>query len=143
MAVRCVCRIGICCILAMIGWEDRKRKRISNKSLGYLLLAVVIDMWLCRGMLPDKIIGMLIVSIPMLLLAMLWPGCFGGGDIKLMFVCGLLLGGKGILRAAWVGLCLAAVYCIGLLLTGKGRKAQFALGPFLCSGISMVLLEIF
>lgn len=143
MDMQCICRAGVCLILTIIGWEDIKGKRISNKSLWYLLIVVLADVWVHKAGLSDIIIGMLIVSIPMLLLTVLWPGCFGGGDIKLMFICGILLGGKGILRSAWLSLCLASVYCIGLLLAGEGKKAEFALGPFICSGVGIVLLEIF
>lgn len=135
-------KMGICFVLVMIGWEDIKSRRISNKRLGVLLCVVLAYRWAYPTMMPDKIIGMLIVSIPMLLLAILWPGCFGGGDIKLMCVCGILLGSRDILRASWFSLCLAAVYCGWLLLAGKGGKTEFSLGPFISSGVCVLLLEI-
>lgn len=42
--------------------------------------------------LIDRLIGALIVSVPMLLLALAIPGAFGGGDIKLMAVSEHFLG---------------------------------------------------
>ena len=46
-----------------------------------------------------RAIGFFIVSLPMYLLTLLIPDCFGGGDIKLIAVAGFLLGWKLTLLA--------------------------------------------
>ena len=90
----------------------------------------------------DTITGMLIISMPMLFITLLWPGSFGGGDIKLIAICGLLLGREDILRAAWIALLTASIFAICFMILKKSRKAEFALGPFICFGVLCVFLDI-
>ena len=90
--------------------------------------------------ITERIAGCLCVSIPMLLLALLIPGGFGGGDIKLMFALGGLLGWKGTLLAAFLGILSGGAWCAVLLAKGRGRNAQFPFGPFLCLGGGTALL---
>ena len=76
----------------------------------------------------------------MLVIALVIPGGFGGGDIKLMFALGLLLGWKEALLAAFLGILSGGAWCGVLLAKGQGRKAQFPFGPFLCLGGGVSLL---
>lgn len=83
--------------------------------------------------LPARLIGFAAVSFPLLLLALLVPGGFGGGNIKLMAACGFFLGWKLILLSALLGIVAGGVYGVYLLLIRhKSGKTQFAFGPFLC-----------
>lgn len=88
--------------------------------------------------LISKIIGIFIISVPMLILALVIPGAFGGGDIKLMAACGWLLGAKSIVCAMFLALLAGGLYCT-ILLAGKkiGRKEHFAFGPWLAIGLSV------
>jgi leader peptidase (prepilin peptidase)/N-methyltransferase len=59
----------------------------------------------------------------------------GGGDIKLAFVMGLLLGLQKTSLAMLIAFNTAAVVGLGLMLLGrKGRKSQIPFGPFLILG---------
>jgi len=92
------------------------------------------------GMWP-RVVGFFIISIPMWGLAMVVNGAFGGGDIKLMAVCGFLLGWQGILVAFFIAILLGGGWGILLLATGRGKKGQqIAFGPALCTGIFASLL---
>ena len=72
----------------------------------------------------------------MLILALLIPGAFGGGDIKLMATSGLFLGTASIVCAMFFGLLTGGAYGSIMLKSGKlGRKDQFAFGPFLIIGL--------
>lgn len=77
------------------------------------------------------------VALPFLLAAMLCGG-MGGGDIKLMVACGLVLGLPRGLLAAGAGLTLLLVYAAGYGICCKvrGREAEkaFPLAPFLSAG---------
>lgn len=76
---------------------------------------------------------------PMLVLSILIPGAFGGGDIKFMAVSGFLLEKRKHLFEA-CAVMLADGYCIIMLKCGKlTRKDEFAFGPFLVLGIIMTL----
>lgn len=129
-------------ILAVISWIDFKTKRIPDRWNLALLAAGV---WSCfvfeQPVLASRIGGLFVISVPMLLMAVFFPGALGGGDIKLMAAAGLLLGVQGVLTAAFFGMGAAGIYGAGLLILKKaGRKDSFALGPFLCAGIATALL---
>ena len=126
-------------ILLKIAWEDFRSRRIRDRLLILLLAAGLWNRFgygEMQGILWESVAGILSVSGGMLLICLWKPGCFGGGDIKLMAVSGLALGWQRALCAAGTGIVLAAGYCVWLLaVKRKGRKTEFALGPFLCLGI--------
>ena len=95
--------------------------------------------------LTERMLGALCVSVPMFGIAVLAPGSFGGGDVKLMCAAGALLGWRHILWSAAAGIFAAGVYVLYLLIIkNTGRKAEFPLGPFLCFGIAVnILTEIY
>ena len=88
--------------------------------------------------IPSRIAGFFILSLPMLLLAMIIPNAFGGGDIKLIAVCGLLLGVKLLLLACLIAVTLGAV--IGMwhrYMMRGGNHIPF--GQFICAGTFIAL----
>ncbi len=90
--------------------------------------------------LVSRLIGCAAVSIPMLGIALLIPGGFGGGDIKLSFALGLLLGWRGILCAIFSAILLAGLHCVWSLARRRaGWKTQFPFGPYLCAGAAFAL----
>lgn len=65
----------------------------------------------------------------------------GGGDIKLAFVMGLLLGLQGTALAMMIAFVTAAVVGVALIGLGrKDRKDQIAFGPFLILGIFVAFM---
>ena len=88
----------------------------------------------------DRLIGALCVSLPMLVVALVIPGGFGGGDIKLMVVLGAFLGWRHTLLTGFFALFGGGIYAIYLLKKGKaGRKDHFAFGPFLCAAAGFAI----
>lgn len=89
----------------------------------------------------DRVIGFFGLSVPMYLVNVLIVECFGGGDIKLLAVCGLMLGWKYELVGMFIAVIVAGVYASYLLLSHKvDRKAHIAFGPYICLGMFTVLL---
>ena len=87
------------------------------------------------------LIGALCVSVPMLILALIIKGAFGGGDIKLMAAAGLYLGWKYTLAGVVVGLFAAGLYGIYLLIIKKaGAKSKLRIAPFLAYGLGAAAL---
>ena len=87
------------------------------------------------------IIGAVCISVPMLVIALLVKGGFGGGDIKLMAAAGLYLGWKAALAGLAVGLFGAGLYGIYLLVIKKaGLKAKLHIAPFLAYGLGIAAL---
>jgi leader peptidase (prepilin peptidase)/N-methyltransferase len=88
-----------------------------------------------------RLIGAVVVSLPLFLLTLLIPGAFGGGDIKLTAAAGLFLGWKLVLIALMLAILSGGGYGAYLLAKKKlGRKDHFAFGPFLCAGMGISLL---
>jgi len=86
------------------------------------------------------LIGMVSVSGFLLLLFIITGGRgIGGGDIKLMFAAGLLLGWKHIILALVIGCIIGSIVHLTLMrIKGKGRVLAF--GPYLSIGIFIVML---
>jgi leader peptidase (prepilin peptidase)/N-methyltransferase len=84
------------------------------------------------------LIGAVIASGALFLLAMLRAGAMGGGDIKLALLLGLCLGWLGIghvVLGLFLGFLLGSVVGVGLIVTKvRGIKDHFPFGPFLAAG---------
>lgn len=85
-------------------------------------------------------IGFLAVSVFLYLLYLLSKGrAIGGGDIKLMAVCGLMLGWKQIILAFILGCILGSViHLIRMKRSGEGHV--LAMGPYLAMGVFLAML---
>lgn len=70
-------------LLGVIAWTDFKTMRIPNRLNGAVFVTGICSVFTVPG--PDmveRMLGMLVISVPMFLTAVLVPGGFGGGDIK-------------------------------------------------------------
>lgn len=91
--------------------------------------------------LVARLIGIVVVSVPMLLLSLAQNGAFGGGDIKLMAAAGLLLGYQNTLLAMFFACVAGGIFGIFLLCTKRAeRKSAMSFGPFLSIGIMIAAL---
>ena len=113
------------------------RRRIIPDTLN---LAIAASALLCFS--PVRLWG-LFIALPFLLAAVLWGG-IGGGDIKLMAACGLVLGLLKGLLAATAGLSLllfyAGIYRIVCKVRGWEAVKAFPLAPFLSAGCLLAYL---
>ena len=129
---------GILLALALIDQNCQLLPDGLNAALalcGLALLALQPDTW------AERLIGLFCVSVPMLLLCLVIPGAFGGGDIKLMAAAGLLLGWRLTLLAMFFAILGGGLYGAYLLVKKLAdRKDHFAFGPFLCTGIVLAML---
>lgn len=84
--------------------------------------------------------GLLAVSIVLAVLYYATGGkAIGGGDVKLMAACGLLLGWKLIILAFLLGCVLGAfIHVIRMKVSGEGRV--LAMGPYLSLGVMIAAL---
>lgn len=136
--ILCWMTIAVFCVLLMIiAWTDYKTMRISNRLNAAVFVTGVCAVFTVPG--PDvaeRMLGMLVISIPMFLTTVLVPGGFGGGDIKLMAAGGLFLGWKGAVLAAVLAVTAGGIWGIFLLVCRKAdRRDAFPFGPCLCGGM--------
>ncbi|MBO5472194.1 MAG: prepilin peptidase [Lachnospiraceae bacterium] len=103
-------------------------------ALGLIRVAVDYTRFL------DYLIGFLSVSTVLAVLYYASKGrAIGGGDVKLMAVCGLLLGWKLIILAFLLGCVLGAVIHV-IRMKVSGEDHVLAMGPYLSMGVFIAAL---
>ena len=124
-------------VLSIIDWRTYEIPFGINVFLFVLGVAMTI---LDRGNLAEHLIGMICVSGLLGILYLLTGGrAIGGGDIKLMFACGLILGWKLILLAFFLGCIIGSVVHI-IRMSVKKAGRMLAMGPYLSAGILLAAL---
>jgi prepilin signal peptidase PulO-like enzyme (type II secretory pathway) len=132
-------------VLLAVSVSDLRRRIIPDRyHLAVLAVGVAL---LCfsfaDGEAPSLLsrgLGAIAISLPMLVCIILNPRSFGGGDMKLFFAGGFLLGAGAIVEAAAVAFVLGGLYALAVLLvTSLSRKIRrrrtIAFGPFIAIGI--------
>ena len=123
--------------LSLIDWCTYEIPPGINAFLFILgVAAAVLD----RGNLLSHLAGMVCVSGFLGILYLISRGrAIGGGDIKLMFACGLILGWKQIILAFLLGCIIGSViHLIRIRVQGEGHV--LAMGPYLSAGIFLAAL---
>ena len=123
--------------LSLIDWRTYEIPPGINAFLFILgVAAAVLD----RGNLLSHLAGMVCVSGFLGILYLMSRGrAIGGGDIKLMFACGLILGWKQIILAFLLGCIIGSViHLIRIRVQDEGHV--LAMGPYLSAGIFLAAL---
>ena len=123
--------------LSLIDWRTYEIPLGINVFLFILgVAAAVLD----RGNLLSHMAGMVCVSGFLGILYLISRGrAIGGGDIKLMSACGLILGWKQIILAFLLGCIIGSViHLIRIRVQGEGHL--LAMGPYLSAGIFLAAL---
>lgn len=129
--------------ISIIDWRTQEIPVQINYFLAVLGLAALVLHYHetpALSTLIDHIAGAGIVSGFLLLLYLLSKGrAIGGGDIKLMAVCGLILGWKNILLAFLLGCIIGSVIHL-IRMKAFHADRTLALGPYLSAGILLAAL---
>lgn len=133
---------AVSAILIAITMIDFDTMTIPNGLVITMLPIAIIMAFMQKNVsILSSMIGFFAVSIPMLLLNMLIADSFGGGDIKLIAVCGLMLGWPNTLLAMFIAILLGGIYAVYLLISGKSKRgAHIAFGPYICLGVYVAML---
>lgn len=128
-------------LLLFIAWMDHKTKRIPDRYTAAVLLLSMLSGWIYPSIsLQERVAGGLAVSGMLLILSTAKPGCFGGGDIKMMAATGVGIGWSRNLWAFALAVLTAGIYVGCHLLLGRKKwEDSFAFGPFLCMGITAAI----
>ena len=151
-------------MLILIGWIDYEKQIIPNYLNG-LILILGIFMQLCILILPlieveaieglasseemisevvsfpERMIGLLIISVPIIFLGYFYKGSFGMGDVKFLVSAGFFMGWKNLVMGAFLGSAIASIVCIISLVRHKmDLKDKIAFGPYLCMGMALIIL---
>lgn len=128
------------CCLIVVSITDIQTMTIPDSLQVFIFILAVINIIVTPNELIEKLIGLAVISTPMLLIAAITGG-FGGGDVKLCAVSGLFLGWKLVLLGAFAGCILASCWSILLIIRKKAdKKTLISFGPFLCFGFLFAAL---
>ena len=102
-------------------------------ALGIVNLLLDVSRWM------DALIGLFCISVPLLLILLVSKGrAIGGGDVKLMAACGLMIGWQKICFALVAGCILGSVIHI-IRMRRSGADRVLAMGPYLSMGVVLSL----
>ncbi len=129
-------------VLLAVAFIDIDTMEIANGIVIFLLFYGIIFILIDNNItIMQRAIGFFIASVPMFLINLVVSDSFGGGDIKLMAVCGLILGWQNTLLAMFIAIVLAGAYGVYLMASKKIEKGgHIAFGPYLCVGVFIALL---
>lgn len=119
---------------------DLQTMIIPDRTHLICILCGIFLLILHPSSLNDKLIGAVIISIPLFIIAYLTKG-MGYGDVKLMGAAGFVLGWQNILLAMMIGSITASIF--GIISTRVNKtslKSEMPLGPHLIFAILFCLI---
>ena len=151
--------------LIVTGVCDAVTKKIPDLFPGLITVLAICQILTDPSYISARVVGMLVLSLPMLLLALRFGG-LGGGDIKLTAACGLFLGTDAVLMGGFFAAVLALLshyifFLYQRLLSYRERRfrydekrgqrsaqkqlcrtltSPFAFGPYLAAGFILASL---
>ena len=131
-------------LLLRIAYIDYKTMRIPDKlNLAIMVCGLISCIQNTEIYFIERMIGFLIVSVPMYMICLMIPEAFGGGDIKLTAVMGFFLGWKQILVGAYLSFLIGGAQAVWLLAAKKIKQkshVHMAFGPALCLGMWIAMI---
>ncbi len=114
---------------------DERTNEIPPQINIFIFVIAVINLLFNLSNLINYILGFAVITGLLLLLFFISKGgAIGGGDVKLMAGCGLLLGFENTILAFVLACVIGSiVHVIRMKFFGKGRV--LAMGPYLCIGV--------
>lgn len=127
--------------LVVISLVDLKIMMIPPEWNFFLFVCGFLRFVLSMNSLKSAILGFFLVGLPLWLLFLASRGALlGGGDAKLMAVCGFYLGAEAILPAFFLG-CILAVLIQSVRIGFFGAGKRFAMAPYLCMGVYIFIIS--
>ncbi len=133
-----------------VAWKDWKYRKISNRSLFFLLCMKILLLSLDCIFLKTYILegwkaaleGMVFSSAMFFLFYLFIRKGIGAGDVKLFAVLGFYMGSWKLCITAFLSFLISAIYGIwGVARKGKNIKQEIPLAPFVL--IAMVFTDLF
>lgn len=125
-------------LLILAAYIDEKTHEIPNELSVLILLDGLILLDPVRAF-----IGLCTISLPMLILGIVFKGGVGGGDIKLMAACGFLLGPVGAINGVLIGSALLLINLFIRFVRYKQFSRMNAMAPYFGIGCFIAYLFVF
>jgi prepilin signal peptidase PulO-like enzyme (type II secretory pathway) len=129
------------CVMVVIAFIDLERMIIPNVIV---LPAALVGLAAAIALDPNRwwvyLVAAVGSSLFLFVLALIWPGGMGMGDVKLALLMGAVLG-SAVVVAFFLAFLFGAVVGLVLILTKRrGRKDAIPFGPYLALGSVIALL---
>jgi len=126
--------------LIVLSVIDARTREIPAGINIFILFLAIASTILDKQNYLSHIIGLFAISLPLYLIFLITNGRgIGGGDIKLMAACGLLLGWKLIILGFFLGCLSATVIHLTFMVVRKAGRA-LSFGPYLSVGVFLALI---
>jgi Flp pilus assembly protein, protease CpaA len=122
-------------LLILAGYIDVGKHQIPN----IICFLIFIDGLILINPL-QAVIGFFAVSLPMLLIGIFMKGGVGGGDIKLMAACGVVLGPFGVLAATIFSCAAQLLYVFIRYARSRKFNRMNAMAPYFAIGCFIAYL---
>lgn len=135
-ALYCLCAT----VLIALSVVDFRTYEIPDSFNVFIFVLGIIATIIDRDHWKSHIIGMLCISLFLLIIYLVTAGRgIGGGDLKLMFAAGLLVGTKEIIFAFVLGCILGSIIHV-IRMKVSNAEHRLAMGPYLSAGILISML---
>ena len=117
---------------------DLRRRVLPNWVLAGIVLAALVRHPLTeKATVASCACGALMMSLPLIVGAIIKKGSFGGGDVKLAFAGGWMLGAMKSMSALCIAFLSAGAVMLYLTATKRmpPKERGFPFGPFLALGL--------
>ena len=133
---------GFLCLLILTAVMDYYTLEVRHRFVFLVGLLGILQYFLIGSpTLFEMLVGFFAASLPLLLISILTQGSIGGGDIKLLASCGLMLGYSHVLLGTFLAIVIGGMYGIFLLtLDRKHKKDALPFVPFLAIGLGISYL---
>lgn len=126
-------------IAISISYTDIRSMRIPDLLLIFLAITVVVRLFV--GFSRENIYGFLFLGGLFLIILFIFPGAFGGGDVKYGALIGLCCGFPLSVVVLEIALISGSLFGIAYaLISGRGMRIKIPFGPFLSLGFIASLL---
>ncbi|WP_196593970.1 prepilin peptidase [Pectinatus sottacetonis] len=130
--------------LLLIICTDIEQQVILNEVIILFSLFSLLSSFIHGPMIADSLMAAFTGGGIFLLLAVLTKGGIGGGDIKLIFSLGLLLGPDKLMIVIIIGFLLGGCSALVLILTRKKKSGEFfAYGPYFALPALLIYVSSF
>lgn len=130
-------------LLIICSFIDLRYKIIPNKiTYPGIISGLILSLFFNHITLTDSILGVLIPGGALLLIALMFKGGMGIGDVKLVALVGSFTGWQLTLFAIFTGAIIGTIISIILIIAGVNeRTSKIPFGPYISLGVVISILS--
>mgnify|MGYP006301368667 FL=1 len=142
LSVELIIYLGLISLLIVCSFIDLKYQIIPNKiTYPGIIIGLILSLFFNHITFISSILGLIIPAGLLLLLAIIFKGGMGIGDVKLIGMIGTVTGYGYALAGIFLGALVGSVIYVPLMIAGKvDRKTRIPFGPLISLGSILMIL---